>query len=71
MKQQPQQTRATGTVTQPVLLTAKQVCERFGVSRTWIQRHAHELPHFRLGTLLKFSEKELLAWFRRAACEER
>lgn len=35
--------------TEPVLLTARQVAERFGVSAEWVRDHAQELHVVRLG----------------------
>jgi excisionase family DNA binding protein len=71
MKQQPQRTQAKGTVNPSQLLSVQQVCERFGVSQHFVYMHLKELPHYRLGSRVKFSEAELLRFFKRASCEER
>jgi excisionase family DNA binding protein len=47
-----------------LLLSAKEAAQRFGVSLNFLYRHAKELPHYRVGIQLKFSEQELRQYFK-------
>ena len=47
-----------------VLLTVREVSERFGVSRSWIYAH-REIPTLRLGRGIRFIEADLVAYFKR------
>ncbi len=70
MRQAKQKVSATGTVTQPELLTAPQVAVKFGVSVNFIYLHK-ELPHLRVGKRLLFREDELLAFFKDQSLRQR
>lgn len=64
MRHQQKYLRNTRTVTHPQLLSVHKVCERFAVSQRYVYRHAKELPHYRLGSRMKFSEAELLRYWK-------
>lgn len=47
------------------LLDVKWVVRVFGVSEAWVYRmvETNQIPHYRLGTLIRFHHRELSAWF--------
>jgi hypothetical protein len=53
--------------------SASEVCALIGWSRVTLWRHLHELPHCRVGRLIRFSDRqirEILASFERHAESE-
>ena len=42
------------------ILTTIQLSERTGISVTWIRRNSNKLPHFRVGTDLRYSLNEVM-----------
>jgi excisionase family DNA binding protein len=47
------------------ILTPNEAAELFRVPLSWIYGHVGELPHFKIGRLLRFDRAELEAWFER------
>lgn len=47
------------------MLDVKWVARTFGVSEQWVYRMAAvgQIPHYRLGKLIRFHQRELSAWF--------
>ncbi len=46
------------------ILTPNQLAEKLSVSKSWIYKKvvSRILPHFRIGGLVRFSEKEINEW---------
>lgn len=47
------------------MLDVKWVAQTFGVSEQWVYRAVEtgQIPHYRLGKLIRFHRREVLAWF--------
>jgi excisionase family DNA binding protein len=47
------------------LLDVKWVSRTFGVSEPWVYRmvETNEIPHYRLGKLIRFHHREINEWF--------
>lgn len=52
------------TISEVKILTATEVAEMLGVSRETIYRLArsNQIPHFRVGTALRFSKEKVKEW---------
>lgn len=48
----------------PPLLTRRDLAVKLGVSVSWLQKHP-EIPHVRLGRLVKYDEATVADWLRR------
>lgn len=46
------------------LLTVPQLCELLQVKRDWVydKVRRNEIPHVRIGTLIRFRESDIAAW---------
>lgn len=53
------------------ILTLPEVAQRLRVSRTWVYKkcEAGIMPHFRIGRMVRFREKELDEWLLRHWCK--
>ena len=46
------------------ILTAREACEVLRVSRTWLDKHKDEIPHYKLHGILRFDKDRLLEWLK-------
>jgi len=44
------------------ILTVKEAAKLLRVSRSWLDRHIGEIPHFRVSRVIRFREEQLLEW---------
>jgi predicted DNA-binding transcriptional regulator AlpA len=57
-------TNAGPAVTDERLITVDEAVTQFGVSRQWLYRHKHQLPHSQPSRkVLLFPEQKLNKWF--------
>ena len=46
------------------ILTADEVMRLLKVGRTWLSQHVYEIPHYRIGGILRFDRERVLEWLR-------
>lgn len=46
----------------PRWINTQEACRRTGLSRSWFEKHRHELPCYRVGRLYLYDPEELDRW---------
>lgn len=48
----------------PEILKVEQVMDLLQVGRTWVWAHMDEIPHYKIGNVLRFDKARVLEWLR-------